>query len=160
MYFITTATKKIANLNKRIIKTPKVYFTDTGLAARLIGIEKSEQIATHPLKGALFENMTAVELLKCRVNAGKNADIMYYREKDGFEVDFIIEDGENLTIIEAKAGMTVAREMLKNLKKMNEKMTGHNVSQYLVYGGDEDYFRESVKVLGWERIGTIATNTG
>jgi len=140
------------NLNQRAIKTPKLYFTDTGLAARLLGIEKSEHITTHPLKGALFENLAAVEMLKGRINRGASAEIMYYREKDGFEVDFITESGSQTCLIEAKAGMTINREMLRNLKKMREKMPEQDVTMLLLYGGQETYQRDGVNVCGWDQI--------
>lgn len=119
------------NLGKRLIKSPKIYLTDSGLACHLLGIDTAAELSKSPFAGALFEGFIAAEILKQQVNAGKRRDLYYFRDEQGLEVDFILP-GRNgqLMLIECKAGKTVfpamARPMLRladALKKKNRKGT-------------------------------------
>ena len=103
------------NFNKRIMKTPKLYFYDTGVVCSLLGIKSAEQIALHSAKGALFENLIVSELLKNRFNAGESDNLFYWRDKTGNEVDIITENAGQLTAIELKAGETINADFFKGL---------------------------------------------
>jgi hypothetical protein len=96
------------NFNKRLVKAPKLYFIDTGLAAWLLGIRDKEQIAFHAQRGALFENLVITEFLKGRFNRGRQADICFWRDSKGLEVDLLLEEGLELTPVEIKSGQTHA----------------------------------------------------
>ena len=104
-----------SNFNKRIIKSPKLYFYDTGVACSLLGITNAKQIATHAAKGSLFENMIISELLKERLNKGLQDNLYYWRDKTGNEVDVVIDNAGKLTAMELKAGETIAPDFFKGL---------------------------------------------
>lgn len=104
------------NFNKRVVKMPKVYFYDVGLAAALIGIDKVDQIPFHPLRGALFENLAILEILKNRLNAGLNPNLYFWRDNTGHEIDILLEKSNELIPIEIKSGMTITEEYFKGLK--------------------------------------------
>ncbi len=137
------------NFNKRLIKAPKLYFYDTGLASFLLGIESKEQLATHYLKGGLFENHILLELLKQRYNNGKQSNIYYWRDNKKNEIDCIM-DGETLKALEIKSGKTFTKEFLK-MKKYWLRTTSAPISSFsLVYGGDESFSFLGTKILGWK----------
>ena len=101
------------NFNKRIIKSPKLYFYDTGIACALLGITDIKQIATHASKGFLFENLLISDLLKQKFNAGKADNLFYWRDKTGNEIDILVDDAGKFTAIELKAGETIADSFFK-----------------------------------------------
>lgn len=105
------------NVSKQFTKMPKVYFYDTGLACFLLGIENAEQMAQHPLCGALFENLAICELIKRDFNAGKDCRINFYREKSGIEVDAVINNGLNLNLYEIKSSQTLRPDFTANMKQ-------------------------------------------
>ena len=112
------------NFNKRITKSPKLYFTDTGLCAFLLGIKKIEDLNYHSYRGALFENLVINELLKNRFNAAQRSNLYYFRDSSGYEIDVIINDGTELKAIEIKSGATVSGDYFKNLHFW-KKLTGN-----------------------------------
>ena len=105
------------NFNKRLIKSPKMYFYDTGVACSLLGIEKKEQLNSHFLKGGLFENYVVNEFVKHRTNQGKNPNISFWQSKDRKEIDLLIDRGDNMSAIEIKSGKTWSSSFFENLKK-------------------------------------------
>jgi len=110
------------NFNKRIIKSPKIYFIDVGLASHLLNIENHKQLQTHPLRGELFETFIVAEFLKLRYNQGKQDNLYFFRDQSGNEVDLILETGNGQDIIEIKSGKTVQQKFFKGLnyyKKMD-----------------------------------------
>jgi len=122
------------NFNKRVVKMPKLYFYDTGLAASLLGIQKEEQLAFHPFRGNLFENLIVAELLKYRFNMGLRSNLSFWRDNVGHEVDIIMQQGEVLTPIEIKSGQTVTQEYFDGLnfwRKIRNSNRG-----YVIYGGN------------------------
>jgi len=139
------------NIKKRLVKSPKLFFIDTGLAAFLMGINDASQIKTHPLRGNLFETLVFSELLKSRYNAGKTENLSFYRDSNGNEVDFIIEEGNNLYCYEAKSSTTISSDMFKSLFLLESEIRKET---YLntIYGGDESYKREGVNVKSWKKI--------
>lgn len=125
-----------ANINKRLTKTPKIYFYDTGLLCFLLGITAPEQLAVHPLRGSVFENLAVVELLKRRFNEGKLSDLCFYRENGGREADIVKIDGEYLDLYEIKSSKTYNKSFEKNLRYLNELLAPKVRTQTIVYDGD------------------------
>lgn len=108
------------NFGKRFVKAPKVYFTETGLAAYLLGIRSAEQVASHPLMGNLFENMVVMEMLKRRLNRGDEPDMYFLRTSSGLEADMVVENGGRLDLFEVKASSTFHADMTRNLRRISE----------------------------------------
>ena len=135
-----------ANLSKRLIKSPKLYFYDVGLAAYLLGIENEKQIFTHPLKGALFENLVVLEALKLRYNRGLRSNLTFYRDSSGNEVDLVCSYADQLVGIEAKAGATVSGDYFKGLKRFSAALPTPLQGEIVVYGGEENFVRNGVTV--------------
>ena len=123
------------NFGKRLIKAPKIFFTDVGLAAYLLGIESPAQVARDPLLGGLFENLVVLEALKARYNAGKQAELYYFLVQQRFEVDLIINEGRTLTPLEIKAGMSYDASFTDHLRKFSE-MAENCVNPSVIYAGD------------------------
>ncbi|MDE6294818.1 MAG: ATP-binding protein, partial [Muribaculaceae bacterium] len=115
-YLVYSLQPYFTNLSKRLTKTPKLYFYDTGVLCYLLGIEKASQLDTHPLRGAIFENIAVTEMIKNRYNIAKEPNIYFYRENSGREVDIIEVNPDGLNIYEVKAGATFRTEFTKNLK--------------------------------------------
>lgn len=148
---------------KRLVKTPKLYFTDPGLASWLLGIREPLQLAAHPLRGALFETLVVSELLKARVHNGLEPDLFFWREHNGFEVDVIREEGETLHPLEVKAAHTVPGDALAALKRWQAAAPGLKIvpgKATLVYGGSDAYDRDGVRILPWHRAAEAAMSPG
>jgi predicted AAA+ superfamily ATPase len=139
------------NIGKRLIKSPKLYFYDTGLAAWLMGIDDPVQLATHPLRGHLFENLVITEFAKYFENQGDRARLHFWRDSNGQEVDLIVENGMppgKLGLVEIKSSQTYHPEFAKSLRQVS-KVLGEKVArQMVVYGGADHYTREGVEVVG------------
>lgn len=147
------------NFNKRLVKAPKLYFFDPGLAAWLLGIKGPEQAAIHPQRGALFETLVISELLKGRFNKGLVPNLFFWRDRAGNEVDVVVENGETLLPIEIKSGGTVVSDYFSGLDRWS-KMTGDAATKArLVYGGDHASLRGKVEVIPWRDIDKIAVNS-
>ena len=143
------------NFNKRLVKSPKLYFHDTGLASWLLGIREPEQMATHPLRGALFENWVVTELLKHRFNQGLPSDLYFWRDQAGIEVDVLVERGDGLLPIEIKSGQTVTSDQFKGLRKWLALAGETAAGARLVYGGDTESVRFGVGVIPWRQAGRV-----
>ncbi len=140
------------NFNKRLVKTPKLYFLDTGLAAWLLGIQNSEQLATHAQRGALFESWVISELLKARYNAGETSNLYFWHDRSGHEVDLLIDHGIQLSPLEIKSGQTINKDYFKGLDFWR-KLAGEAAGEaWLVYGGDTRQYRSDITVLPWHEI--------
>lgn len=122
------------NFGKRFVKAPKVYFTETGLAAYLLGIRSAEQVATHPLMGNLFENMVVADILKRRLNRGEEPDMYFLRTSSGLEADVVVENAGRLDLYEIKAGSTFHADMAAGLRKIAAFMPNAGRAA-LVYSG-------------------------
>ena len=123
------------NFNKRLIKNPKIYFYDTGLACSLLGLEQENQIDTHYLRGNLYENMIILEILKGRLNKGLPANLYFWRDLTGHEVDLIAEWGGSVKAIEIKASATFQPHLVKNINYFTG--LSKNAHGYLIYTGKE-----------------------
>jgi predicted AAA+ superfamily ATPase len=140
------------NFSKRLVKTPKLYFLDTGLATWLLGIQNSEQLATHVQRGALFESWVISELLKARYNEGETSNLYFWRDRSGHEVDLLIDHGTHLSPLEIKSGQTINKDYFKGLEFL-KKLAGETAGKaWLVYGGDSRQIRSDVSVLPWYEI--------
>ncbi len=150
-YLIHYVRPHFANFGKRLVKMPKLYMTDVGLAAALVGIQNESQMQAHPLRGPLFETLVVNEFLKNRRNAGLRDPLYFWRDNIGTEVDLIIERGHEIAAVEIKSGPTVASDAFRNLHKWRAYATerGEFSAVYpgLVYGGSERFTREGVDVL-------------
>ncbi len=151
-YIIKLMRPYYRNFNKRLIKSPKLYFWDTGLAAFLLDIENEKQMATHPLKGMLFESFAASEMAKHRFNAGKTDHLYFFRDNSGNEVDLICDHGIELDAVEIKSGQTVASDFFKGLTFLSD-LTDAVRQSFLVYGGEKQFVRgDNIHVTPWRRI--------
>lgn len=124
-----------ANISKRLTKTPKLYFYDSGLLCYLLGVEHASQLDTHPLRGAIFENIAVSELIKNRYNTAKEPNLYFYRENSGREVDIIEETPDGLNIYEVKAGATFQTDFTKNLKYL-QKLLPYIQTSAVIYNGE------------------------
>ena len=140
------------NFSKRLIKSPKLYFYDTGLVCSLLKIENSEQLKTHYLRGAIFEGYVITEIIKHRYNQGLEPHVYYWKEKHGNEVDCIIEKANQLFSIEIKSGITISNEFFKGLKYWQSLTGDEPENSYVVYGGEQKQKREYGQVLGWNQL--------
>lgn len=144
------------NYNKRLIKTPKLYFYDTGLVSALLGIRNIEQLQTHFLKGELFENMVITELTKHRFNRGMtSSDYYFWRDNKGMEIDCLQAEYNDVKAIEIKSGTVIHNDFFKNLLYYQKLSAISNEQLILVYGGTESYQRSVVKILSWKDIDQI-----
>jgi predicted AAA+ superfamily ATPase len=140
------------NFGKRLVKTPKLYFHDTGLAAFLLGIRDAEHLSIHSARGALFENLIVSELLKQRYNQGLGSNLYFWRNNTGDEVDVVIEQGEKLMPIEIKSGQTFNADFLTGINKWMKIAGNGALTPQLVYGGSESMTRNGVEVRSWKQI--------
>ena len=141
-----------ANLRKRMVKTPKLYFYDVGLVSYLLGIENISHVETHPLRGALFENMVILELLKKRFNAGLDNNLYFYRDNHGNEVDVLQESGYQLNLFEIKSGQTFTSHFLKGLDYLRKLIPDRIYSSNLVYSGEQDMTINGHKILNYRNL--------
>ena len=141
-----------ANFNKRLIKSPKIYFYDTGLLCWLLGIREVEQLATHPLRGNIFETFVVSELAKSRLNRGMRPELHFWRDSNGNEIDVVADVGGKLMPIEIKSGQTINRDFFNGLERWMALAGEQATSPVLVYGGVENCEYNGVRVLGWSSV--------
>ncbi|MCY4107801.1 MAG: ATP-binding protein [Chloroflexi bacterium] len=135
-----------ANIRKRLIKSPKLYFYDVGLACHLLGIEHAQQVTTHPLRGPLFENMVVIEALKHRFNRGRSSNLSFFRDKRGLECDLLFRNGNSFAAIEIKSGATITSDFFSSFGPVSELVP--NVStRAIVYGGRSRQSRSAASVV-------------
>ncbi len=148
-----------ASVTSRVVKTPKLYFYDTGLACWLLGITAPEQLRDHPLRGSLFENWVAAEVVKVRAHAGLPRSLYFFRDRKGFEIDLIIDDPATALAIEVKSGQTVAADFFAALDSAPDRLgtlaSDRKLRKVLLYGGDEPHQHRGVRVLPWSSISTL-----
>lgn len=142
------------NFGKRVVKSPKYYFFDTGLLVYILGIEKAEQVTRDPLLGSIFENLIVIECLKARANAGKLPNLYFFRDSNGNEVDLLFQNGRELTAIEIKASSTYKMSLLKGLKRI-ASLSPRVTASYLVYAGDYFEFSHGTIALRYDQVGDI-----
>ena len=139
------------NFRKRLVKAPKLYITDTGLACYLLGIKNPRELSTHFAYGALFENFVILELFKKRLNAGVRDGLYYWRDNKGIEIDLLIEDGKKIYAYEIKAGQTANTDYFKNLAYWSKLSKDHK-DNTVIYGGDYEQKLPYGKLESWKRL--------
>lgn len=140
------------NYNKRLTKTPKIFFYDTGLVCSLLGIRTTEQLENHYLKGVLFENFIQIETLKQYYNRGIRPMTYYWRDHVGLEIDLIIDEGGKIIPVEIKSGRTIQLDFFTNLGIFNKISGSQPEKSHIIYGGEEHQVRSQGTVSGWKRM--------
>ena len=138
-----------ANFSKRLVKTPKLYFLDTGLLCYLLRIREPAELATHAMKGHIFETFVLAELYKAFAHRGEVPPLYFWRDKTGHEVDVVIDAGSKLIPIEIKSSETVDRSLFDGLKYYIALGTPVSATGVLIHGGDGLYQREQFQVRPW-----------
>lgn len=151
-YILFTLAPYYRNFNKRLIKSPKLYFYDTGLAASLLDIQDDSQIHTHYLKGGLFENLIIAELVKKAYHKAGKPRLYFWRDSNGNEIDCLISKGQRVDLLEFKAGQTVNRSYFKGFTYFRNFAAEVIQKQYLIYGGKENQPGTETQVLSWRNL--------
>lgn len=139
------------NFGKRVIKTPKYYFVDTGLLCFLLGIENPRQVARDPLVGQLFENLVVMDFVKNLYNKGKLDNLYFFRDSNGLEADLLFPQGRQLIPIEIKSSSTYKPELLRGLKRIME-LSPQMTNAHLIYAGDSKQFSNGITALGFDNL--------
>jgi len=159
-YVVCTLRPHFRNFSKRLIKSPKLYFLDPGLAAWLLEIRNPDQLRTHPMRGPLFESWVLSELLKGAYDRGMRPNTYFWRDRSGLEVDFVADRGTELVPIEAKSASTYVSEWtlpLAHWSKLAGKEAGPG---WIIYGGSTEGPRKGVEVLPWQKIARLVNAVG
>ncbi|MDE2763065.1 MAG: ATP-binding protein [Gemmatimonadota bacterium] len=155
-----------ANLRKRLVKMPKLYFHDTGLVCWLLGIREPGQLRSHPLRGPIFETWTVSEVLKHRMNRGEPGGLSFYRDRNGAEADLVIESPAGLTLLEVKAAATPTSSLFRDAERVrghfaNAARAGDPLPDVtVVYGGGSLQERGAGRLIPWRRVGEAALPAG
>jgi predicted AAA+ superfamily ATPase len=149
-----------ANLNTRLVKTPKLHFYDSGLLCYLLGITRPEQLREHPLRGAIFESWVVSEIVKARAHLGLAANLTFFRDRKGLEVDAILERGAEVVAVETKSGQTVATDFFSALHSFTamlgtRKRSAAKVTALVVYGGTQGQHRSEATVIPWSKLDEV-----
>ncbi|MFA5816095.1 MAG: ATP-binding protein [Bacteroidales bacterium] len=142
------------NFNKRVVKMPKLYFYDTGLACALLGIQTREQLIWHPLFGSLFENLMVSELIKNRFNKSMPDNLFFWRDNNGSEIDVLLDTPQGLFPIEIKSGQTITSEYFKGLLFW-QKHTGQSGGIILYAGTANEKRSNGIEILPWKQVGKV-----
>ena len=154
-YIVFRLSPYYENFSKRLVKMPKLYFYDPGLAAYLLGIQSLSQLQTHYCKGALFESMIICEMIKQRFNRGQPSNCYFWRDKTGHEIDCLIDTGKFLSPMEIKSGQTITTNYFKGLDYFSKTAGCRASKPYLIYGGLKNQHRTNAEVLSWSRLGKL-----
>ena len=141
------------NLGKRLTKAHKLYFCDVGLATWLVGITQAPQLSSHPLRGALFENLVVMEFVKHALHRGERPDLHFFRDSNGLEVDLLVGNGLSpgqLGLVEIKSGQTVSSSWFKPMERVAQALGPSRIGRrMMIYGGSEHQVRQGVEVVGF-----------
>ena len=137
------------NISKQLVKSPKLYFYDTGLVASLLDIKNAEYLQGHPMYGALFENMIIAEIMKISTFTQNSLNCFFLRDKTGHEIDLVIRN-KDLTFIEIKSGTTFKTDSLKNINYFSGKIKQNK--KYVIYQGNDEFENNNVRIVNWYRI--------
>lgn len=143
------------NIGKRLIKTPKLYFYDSGLLCYLLGIQSPEQLERHPLRGAIFESWCMSEIIKHHYHHAQRPNCFFYRDRKGHEVDLVLNQGQRLVALEIKSARTPASDYSSALRRFTEEVVPRvrdlpeAVSHVVVYAGERSQKRSQGQLLSW-----------
>lgn len=140
------------NLGKRLVKTPKLYFLDTGLLAWLLGIHDATSLATHAQRGALFETLIVAEFIKHAFNAGRAAELYFWRDSNGHEVDLLVPQAAQMRPVEIKSGATFASDWLRSVNKWRDLAGELAAPGQVIWGGSQSYVREGNEITAWHDL--------
>ena len=143
------------NFNKRLIKSPKLYFYDTGVACSLLGIREQEQVNLHYMKGSLFENLILNEFIKRSFNRGENHQPYYWQDNHGKEIDCLLVNGEKVTAVEIKSGKTMSTSYFENLNYWRSLAALPENQEFVVYGGDQSMQTGAGTLISWKNLDRI-----
>lgn len=147
------------NVRKRLVKTPKLHFLDSGLLCYLLGIQDAKQLVTHPLRGVIFESWVVAEIFKYLAHRGLRTELCFYRDRKGEEVDLLISQGDRLVAVEVKSSRTIAEDFFAHLERFEDWATTEagipSVKRVLVYGGDRRQRRRQGIVLPWSVVSSF-----
>ena len=143
-----------SNPRRRLVKMPKLHFYDSGLACWLLGIRTAEQLRSHPLRGALFESWVVSEVAKHRANAGETRGLSFYRDRDGAEVDLVIERLDRTTLVEAKSSQTASSSLFDGARRVRRRLAelDRPCDAAVVYGGDDSQHRADGSLVPWHEL--------
>jgi predicted AAA+ superfamily ATPase len=151
-YIVFRLKPHFKNFSKRMIKRPKLYFVDTGLACRLIGIRSPGEVAIHSLRGGLFESMVISEYRKAILNRKLGIDLYYWRDRTGLEVDLLFDLGSKLVPLEIKSSRTVSNSLLEGMQKFLSLAKDSVSDPQLIVGGEDEGSRMGVRILPWNKL--------
>ena len=158
-YIIFLLQPHYKNFSKRLVKTPKLYFFDTGLACALLAIESADQVYSHYLRGGLVECLVLAEMYKAYYNAARTPHLYFWRDSHGHEVDCIIEKANQLIPVEIKSGKTISSDYFDALDYWN-MLTGNSPDKgFVIYAGSENQQRARGNVMNWKLVGTLIKDT-
>ena len=150
-YVITLLRPYHRNYGKRLVKTPKLYFLDVGLAAWLLGLRDLNTISTHVYRPALFENLVVLEFFKANLHAGRSAELFYWRDNNGLEVDLLFEHQGAVQAVEIKSGSSYLPEWRRSLRKW-QGLAQAQLTPWLVYGGEHSYRQDGIELCSWRHL--------
>lgn len=154
-YIVTLLPPFFANTQKRLIKTPKLYFNDTGLACYLLGIETPDQLSRDKMRGNLFENFIITESLKYRFNQGKDRNLYFYRDSNQNEVDLLLQIGDRYKAIEIKSSQTYNPSFEKGLKAFESLSDVKILNKFIVYSGELENTKADIKLLNYKHLSDV-----
>ena len=146
------------NFGKRLVKTPKLYFTDTGLAAWLLGIRDPQLLAIHPMRGPLFETWVVGEFRKFRLNRGLPDDLYFWRDNNGLEADLVFETDQGLQCVVIKSSQTITPDLVRAGQRASRFVTEPAPPPWLLHGAPENYTREGVRCISWQQFAQPLTS--
>ena len=156
-YIIFKLPSYFENFGKRLLKSPKIYFTEVGLAAYLLGIKDVSQVARDPLLGGLFENMVVLEALKSRYNAGRESELYFFRDTRGMEIDLLLNENRQLIPMEIKAARTWNKDFVSNIEKFR-KVVPNALPGAVIYSGDLTPTVKDVKFVNFSETRKLISN--
>ena len=154
-YLITLLPPYYENIPKRLVKSPKLYFNDPGLACYLLDIETPQQLDRDKMRGAIFENMIVMETIKHRYNMGLEGGVFFYRDSNQNEVDLLIKQGGELTAIEVKSSMTYSSSFEKALTQIEGWIKTPISKKAIVYSGDFENTSGNINLINYRHISSI-----
>lgn len=154
-YVIFTLYPYYKNFGKRLIKSPKIYFTDTGIACSLLKIRSAEELSEHYLRGGIIESFIIADLLKQQYNLDQQPSLYFWRDKTGNEIDCIIDESKYPIPVEIKSGKTIATDFFIGLNYWQQTTSNSTAPRYVIYGGSEDQHWPQGEVLSWQSAGKL-----
>ena len=145
------------NYGKRLVKTPKLYFLDSGLVAWLLGVRDAEAMVVHAQRGALFETLVISEILKHEFNAGRRGELYFWRDSAGNEIDLLMPAGDRLQPVEIKSGSTFSSDWTVQARRWAAQVGDEALAPIIVFGGSGRYERDGCRVVGWRDLALTPT---